>query len=135
MGRSRESLADRRRYAVQLVTSGYDVATVADDLDVSICSVWRWRKAYREGGEAALKPRKQRPPPLLNEWQRTQLHERLRATPRAYGIDSWTWNIESLQKLIEIEFGILPREPGFRRLVRDFIPTARWFNYARHWRR
>lgn len=49
----------RRRVAVEFLGKGMTMAEVALVLCVSLSSVKPWKKAYREGGDAALAPKPQ----------------------------------------------------------------------------
>ncbi|MGW4694346.1 helix-turn-helix domain-containing protein, partial [Kitasatospora cineracea] len=58
---------------------------IAADLKVTVRSVERWRRAWREGGAVALESSGPQSPPRLGERQFAQLERELEKGPLAHG--------------------------------------------------
>ena len=104
---SQEQLEQRRWRAVELMEHGYGNATIAGLLGTSTVSVWRWRKAYRHRGDAALsaKPIAGRPP-RLSARQRRSLVRRLLKGAMAEGFASDLWTCPRIAQVIEERYGV-----------------------------
>ena len=125
-------------------------AEVARRVGAAPNSVWRWWKAYREGGKAGLraKPAPGRKPKLSAE-QKKGLSRRLLQGARASGFSTDLWTCPRIAELIRRCYGItyhvdsLPKflralgfscqRPQKRALERDDEALARWV--ARDWPR
>lgn len=96
-----------RRVAVELLQEGMTITEVARRLEVSMSSVKRWKKAFAEGGVAALarkqsKPRGRR----LSSEQIELLCEIIIAGPLAAGFDTDLWTCPRIAEVVDREFGI-----------------------------
>lgn len=97
----------RRCLAVKKVREGWSCSVVASILDVSLRSVERWVKAFREGGWAALarKPMPGRPPKLTPRQEQVVLGWILRS-PTEFGFATELWTAPRVARLIEQTFGV-----------------------------
>jgi transposase len=143
---SQEQLEQRRRRAVELMEQGYGDATIAGLLGTSTVSVWRWRKAYRRRGDAALsaKPVSGRPP-RLSARQRRSLVNRLLKGAMAEGFATDLWTCPRIAQVIEERYGVryhvdhIPRlmavlgfscqKPERRAVERDEEAIRRWVKH------
>jgi transposase len=123
----------RRLKAVQLVAEGYEVEDVARLCEVCRASVYRFVRAFVDGGPAALEdaPRSGRPPKLPPEylgadgraaWQR--LLDRRPSTIPELGTPSHIWTLALLARYMRVVHGATVAEAtiynalsraGFRR--------------------
>ncbi len=138
-----QELEARRHRAVALLEDGRPRAEVADVVGATPTSVSRWWKAYREGGEAALRAK---PPPgrpcKLSAAQKLQLRQRLLEGARASGFGTDLWTCPRIRELIRRLCGVtyhvdtLPRSlramgfscqrPHKRAFERDGEEVAQW---------
>lgn len=141
--RTAQELENRRRDAVDRVNAGYTQTQVAEIFGVTARTVGRWMKAYRQGGDAALKakPRPGPPPKLTVEQARTVLGW-LRQSPTAFGFSTELWTARRIAHLIRQEFGvsmnhrylnawlsrrdITPQKPKKQARERDQTRIDRW---------
>ncbi|MEH0407446.1 helix-turn-helix domain-containing protein [[Kitasatospora] papulosa] len=67
---------------------------IAKDLRVSVRSVERWRRAWREGGIEGLRSAGPANVPTVTNAQFIVLEEELGKSPSAHGFDDerWTWS-------------------------------------------
>ena len=133
-----------------MLEQGHSQAEVARRVGVAPNSVWRWWKAYREGGKSALraKPATGRRPKLSAE-QKEDLCRRLVQGARASGFptDLWTcpriaqlirrcyrvnYHVDSLPRFLRA-LGFSCQRPQKRALERDDEAIAGWV--ARDWPR
>jgi transposase len=125
--------AYRRLKAVQLVAEGYPVEDVARLCEVCRASVYRFVRAFIDGGPEALEdaPRSGRPPKLPAEylgddgraaWQR--LLDRRPSTMPELGTPSHIWTLALLARYMQVVHGVTVAEAtiynaltraGFRR--------------------
>src|SRR4051812_43325286 len=136
---SPDELERRRRLAVQRVLDGYAADEIAEFLDVSPRTVWRWLAPYRgEGPEGlAARPAPGRPRKLTTTQEKIAprwLHD----DPAEHGFPTELWTAPRLAQLIQQEFGIRPnprylnawlRDRGFtpqkpQRMARERDPAA-----------
>ncbi len=116
---SPEELERRRYRALQLLEDGYDAGEVARRVGVDRRSVRRWKAAYREGGEQALKARSvSGRPPKLSARQREELEEALLAGPVAAGFATDLWTCPRVRDLIGKRFGVRYHVDHIGRLLR-----------------
>jgi transposase len=117
---SAHQLEQRRRKAVALLDEGCTPQEVAQRLVVSLRSLSRWRKAFGEGGSAALVavPHPGRTP-FLTEDQREDLVERLVEGAVSQGFDSDLWTCPRVKVLIEREYGVSYHVDYLPRLLRS----------------
>jgi transposase len=133
-----------------MLEQGHSQAEVARRVGAAPNSVWRWWKAYREGGKSALRarPAPGRKPKLSAE-QKENLSRRLLQGARCSGFPTDLWTCARIAQLIRRCYGVnyhvdsLPRflralgfscqRPQKRALERDDEAVARWV--ARDWPR
>lgn len=136
-------LEQRRRQAMALLDEGCTPQEAAEQLGVSLRSVFRWRKAFEDGGSAALAavPHPGRTP-FLTEDQREDLVERLVEGALAQGFDSDLWTCPRVQRLIRrlyrvsyhVDYlprllrglGFTPQKPSRRAVERDDEAIETW---------
>jgi transposase len=102
-------LQRRRLLAVQRLTEGYSTEEVADFLDVTPRSVWRWLAAFRRHGDEGLAARTELGPgrrPKLTRTQEKIVLRWLSDSPTEYGFTTDLWSTPRLAQLIEQEFGV-----------------------------
>jgi len=133
----------RRVIAVELLEDGKLLTEVADLLKVSVSSLKRWKKAFRQGGLAALAPKRHPgPKQKLSAAQRRRLREILLHGPRAAGFSTELWTCRRVAEVVQQEFGISyhpdhlgrilhdlgfsPQKPQQRARERDEEAIARW---------
>jgi transposase len=104
---SSDELERRRRLAVQRVLEGYAPDEVAEFLDVSPRTVWRWLALYRGEGSQGLvaRPTPGRPRKLTTTQEKIALRW-LRDDPTEHGFATELWTAPRLAKRILQEFGI-----------------------------
>jgi transposase len=133
----------RRVIAVELLEDGKLLTEVADLLKVSVSSLKRWKKAFRQGGLAALAPKRHPgPKSKLSAAQRRRLREILLRGPRVAGFSTELWTCRRVAEVVQQEFGISyhpdhlgrilhdlgfsPQKPQQRARERDEEAIARW---------
>ncbi len=100
---------DLRRRAVKAVLDGRRQVEVAKIFGVTRQAVGKWVKAYREGGEKALKAKRQGRPKggLLLPWQAAQIAKAVvDRHPEQLKLPFYLWTREAVAQLIESRFGI-----------------------------
>lgn len=106
--KGRRATFEERLLAVQAMENGSSPDEVAKIFKVARSSVFDWQKAYREGGEDALRTKKTRgPKSKLNDGQMSQLYRLVADNdPRqlSFGLALWTRGM--IQELILRQFGI-----------------------------
>ncbi|HEX4129867.1 MAG TPA: IS630 family transposase [Pirellulales bacterium] len=143
---SKNTAADKvvlRRFAIELLDKQMTIADVAQVVGVSDSSVKRWKKAFREGGDAALQP-KPHPgsPRKLTLVQQQRLRQLLIKGPRAAGFDTELWTCRRVAAVVQRTFGVeyhpdhlgrilhdlgfSPQKPQRRAAERDEEAIARW---------
>jgi transposase len=102
-------LQRRRHLAVQRIAEGYSAEEVADFLDVTVRSVWRWLAAFRRYGDDGLAAwpglGPGRPPKLTSTQEKIVLRW-LSDSPTEYGFTTDLWSCPRLAQLVEQEFGV-----------------------------
>lgn len=133
----------RRSIAVELLQDGKTLTEVADLLSVSVSSVKRWKKAFRQGGLAALAPKRHPgPKSKLSLPQRRRLREIVLRGPLAAGFHTDLWTCRRIAEVVRREFnisyhpdhlgrilhdlGFSPQKPQRRARERDEAAIARW---------
>jgi transposase len=110
----------RRVIAVELLEDGKLLTEVADLLKVSISSLKRWKKAFRQGGLAALAPKRHPgPKSKLSAAQRRQLREILLRGPLAAGFSTELWTCRRVAEIVQHEFGISYHPDHLGRILHD----------------
>lgn len=100
-------LEQRRRRAIELLKSGLAQRAVGRQLGVGSGTVPRWRKAYRRGGDSALKakPHPGRPAKLSRRAFR-RLPEVLKRGALAHGFSTDLWTQKRIATVIRRQFGV-----------------------------
>uniref|UniRef100_UPI0004C73D5D helix-turn-helix domain-containing protein n=1 Tax=Streptomyces sp. NRRL F-2580 TaxID=1463841 RepID=UPI0004C73D5D len=80
--------------------AGEKTAVIAKDLRVSVRSVERWRRAWREGGMEALRSRGPANAPTVTDAEFAVLEEELGKGPSAHGFEDERWTLARVQTLI-----------------------------------
>ena len=137
-----------RRLAVTMALDGEAPEQVAEVLDVSARSVWRWLSAWRERGDIGLETR---PgwgrPPKLSDAQATQVLGWLEQSPCDFGFATERWTAPRVAAVIESRLGVrmnhrylndwlarrgfTPQVPERRPRERDEAAIRAWV--ARQW--
>ncbi|MCX4625193.1 helix-turn-helix domain-containing protein [Streptomyces sp. NBC_01443] len=86
-----------RLQAGQRFAAGEKTAVIAKNLRVSVRSVERWRRAWREGGMEALRSAGPANNPTVTDEQFAVLEEELGKGPSAYGFDDDRWTLARVQ--------------------------------------
>ncbi|MEU9304743.1 winged helix-turn-helix domain-containing protein [Streptomyces sp. NPDC048269] len=89
-----------RLQAGQRFAAGEKTAVIAKDLRVSVRSVERWRRAWREGGLEALRSAGPANSPTISGVQFTVLEEELAKGPAAHGFEDQRWTLVRVQSVI-----------------------------------
>jgi len=100
-------LEQRRRLAVSLLDEGMKPAKVAKRVGTSRASVTRWRQAYEDRGQEALKA-KPHPgkPKRLTARQRQRLAKLLLQGARKHGYSTDLWTLARVAEVIAGVFGV-----------------------------
>ncbi|EHN80332.1 hypothetical protein SMCF_113 [Streptomyces coelicoflavus ZG0656] len=80
--------------------AGEKTAVIAKDLRVSVRSVERWRRAWREGGMEALRSAGPANSPTVTDAQFAMLEEELGKGPSTHGFDDERWTLARVQTVI-----------------------------------
>ena len=109
--RSLPSIAqeDLRKKAIKTVLDGKKQVEVAKVFGVTRQAVGKWVKAYREGGEKALKAKRRGRPKggSLLPWQAAQIAKAvIDRYPEQLKLPFYLWTREAVAQLIERRFGI-----------------------------
>ena len=110
----------RRRLAVALLGIRVTLTDIAEVLGVSLSSVKRWKKAFENGGEAALVVK--RPPGAssrLTTVQRERLRQIVIAGPLAAGFETELWTCARVAQVVEREFQVAYHPDHVGRILRD----------------
>lgn len=133
-----------RRMAVRRVNEGERPSAVIQSYGLCRTTIYRWLRAEREGGEAALQSRKHPGRPCkLTAKQKQQVRQWICGKdPRQYGFDFGLWTRRIVADLIERKMGkmlgltavgrmlaelqITPQKPLRRAYERDPEAVERW---------
>lgn len=91
---------------------------IAPDLRVSERSVERWRRAWREGGEDALRSSGPASVPKLSDDQFALLEQELGRGPAAHGFEDQRWTLARVQAVIGRRFRMRLSVATVRRLLK-----------------
>ncbi|WP_420082048.1 IS630 family transposase (plasmid) [Streptomyces sp. JL4002] len=80
--------------------AGEKTAVIAKELRVSVRSVERWRRAWREGGMEGLRSAGPANSPTVTDAQFAQLEEELGKGPSAHGFADERWTLARVQTMI-----------------------------------
>lgn len=120
---SAAQLEQRRRLAISLLKQGMKPAAVARAVGTSRASVTRWRQAYEDDGQAALKakphPGRRR---RLTAKQRERLAKLLLQGARKHGYSTDLWTLARVAEVIAVNFGV-EYHPGH---VWHILRSMRW---------
>ncbi|WP_442802647.1 IS630 family transposase [Streptomyces sp. CB01635] len=89
-----------RLQAGERFAAGEKTAVIAKDLRVSVRSVERWRRAWREGGTEALRSAGPANVPTVTDGQFAVLEEELGKGPAAHGFEDERWTLARVQTVI-----------------------------------
>jgi putative transposase len=89
-----------RLQAGERFAAGEKTAVIAKDLRVSVRSVERWRRAWREGGTEALRSAGPANVPTVTNDQFAVLEEELGKGPTAHGFEDERWTLARVQTVI-----------------------------------
>src|SRR6201984_1250361 len=139
---SHETSETIRRLAVRRVKEGERPSSVIESYGLCRTTIYKWLRAARRGGEAALKARKHPGrTPILTARQKLQVRGWINGKdPRQYGFDFGLWTRQIVAALIEQKFGvrvtavgrllaeldITAQKPLRRAYERDPAPIKRW---------
>jgi transposase len=140
---SAAELEARRRRAAKLFQERKPLAEIARLVGASLSSVKRWKRAWREGGVAALAARPHPgPTPKLSSGQKQQLVTILKHGPvrAGYRTDLWTcWRVaEVVRKRFRVSYhpdhlgrilhdlGFSPQKPQQVAREQDAAAVERW---------
>jgi transposase len=114
-----------RKLAIRRVRAGEPVAAVARSLGFYRTNVYRWLRAYRRGGEAALNRRKAPGArrKLTNAQRRKVRQWIVGKDPRQYGFDFGLWTRKIVGELIFERFGVSYTLPAVGRLLAELEIT------------
>ncbi|MEU9404079.1 winged helix-turn-helix domain-containing protein [Streptomyces sp. NPDC048242] len=107
-----------RQQAVERFEAGQKNAEVADALRVSERSVERWRRAWRELGEAGVLSKGSPGRPRLSHEQITRLERELERGPLAHGWADQRWTLARIKTLIGRLFHVSYTVEGTWRLLK-----------------
>lgn len=100
---------DLRRKAIKAILDGRKQVEVAELFGVTRQAVGKWVKAYREGGQKALKAKRKGRPKggSLLPWQTAQIAKAVMDRhPEQLKLPFYLWTREAVAQLIERRFGI-----------------------------
>jgi transposase len=105
---SAEALEARRRVAARMFALGQTNVAVAAACGASLSAVKAWKRAWREGGEAALAARPHPgPEPRLSLDGLERLERVLLAGALKAGFDSDLWTCPRVAEVIQRQFGVV----------------------------
>jgi len=141
---SHEALEEIRKMAVARVKAGEPASAVIRSYGFTRAAIYKWLRAERQGGEAALRSRRGTGRPRrLTARQMEKVRGWINGKdPRQYGFDFGLWTRRIVSALIEKKFGIrlsiistgrvlarlgiTPQKPLRRAYERDPEAIARW---------
>ena len=108
----REQAQARRLAAAELFADGVAQVEIARRFGVTATAVCKWHKRWLAEGTDGLRSKGQPGyPPLLDQAQRAELAEVLKAPPEASGFDGG-WTLARVATVIRRRFGVLYRYPS-----------------------
>jgi putative transposase len=108
----REQAEARRLAAAELFADGVAQVEIARRFGVTATAVCKWHKRWLAEGTDGLRSKGQPGyPPLLDQAQRVELAEVLKAPPEASGFDGG-WTLARVATVIRRRFGVLYRYPS-----------------------
>ena len=117
---SATELEARRRRAAEYFQARKSLAEIARLIGASLSSVKRWKRAWREGGVAALaaKPHPG-PTPKLSPDQKQALVAILKAGPVAAGFKTDLWTCARVAKVVRKKFRVSYHPDHLGRILHD----------------
>lgn len=117
---SATELEARRRRAAEYFQARKSLAEVARLVGASLTSVKRWKRAWREGGTAALaaKPHPG-PTPKLSQEQKEELLVILEAGPIASGFKTDLWTCARVAEVVRKKFRVSYHPDHLGRILHD----------------
>ncbi|MFE2726664.1 winged helix-turn-helix domain-containing protein [Kitasatospora sp. NPDC059327] len=97
---------------------GEKTTVIAKDLRVSVRSVERWRRAWREGGMEALRSAGPADSPTVTDAQFAVLEEELGKGPTAHGFGDERWTLARVQSVIHRRLHLSLSVPTVWRLLK-----------------
>ena len=116
---SPEELEQRRIHAIALLKKDYQPVDVARMIGVDRRSVRRWKAAYLEAGDRAIKAKPAGRPQKLNNKAQKQLERKLLRGAKAAGFPTDLWTCPRVAQLILAFFGIRYHVDHIGRLLRS----------------
>ncbi|MEU3749068.1 winged helix-turn-helix domain-containing protein [Streptomyces narbonensis] len=107
-----------RLQAVERFEGGQKNAEIAVALRISVRSVERWRRAWREGGETGVLSKGSPGRPRLSEAQVARLEQELERGPLAHGWADQRWTLARIKTLIGRLFHVSYTVEGTWRLLK-----------------
>ncbi|MET9915410.1 IS630 family transposase [Streptomyces sp. NPDC006476] len=107
-----------RLQAVERFEGGQKIAEIAAALRISVRSVERWRRAWREGGEAGVLSKGSPGRPRLSDAQIARLERELERGPLAHGWADQRWTLARIKTLIGRLFHVSYTVEGTWRLLK-----------------
>ena len=104
---SPQSLEERRKQVITFLKQNLSLHEIARRLGCHASSVLRWRDAFQNGGEKALKAKlASGRPPKLTEKQKKTLVRLLTQGAMAHGYRTELWTTQRIADLIERHLGV-----------------------------
>ncbi|MFB7028863.1 MULTISPECIES: helix-turn-helix domain-containing protein [unclassified Streptomyces] len=107
-----------RLLAGERFAAGEKTAVIAKDPRVSVRSVERWRRAWREGGRDGLRSAGPANSPTITDVQFAVLEEQLGKGPSAHGFDDQRWALAQVQTVIRRQLRVSLSVPTVWRLLK-----------------
>ena len=93
--------SDIRSEAIHRLINGEDVSKIAQSLEISRQTLYRWKRLYEKGGLVALAARPSPGRPLkLTDDKLSKLHEALRTSPAHVGLGAGPWSLKYVARYI-----------------------------------
>jgi transposase len=123
-----------RRLAVRRVEAGERPSRVIASFGLCRTTIYRWLRAKRAGGFAALDRRRHpgRPPRISAERGATVREWLIGSTPSDYGLASKVWTRAAVAALLERRFGVELTPMSAGRLIRRIGLDARAATFVSH---
>lgn len=117
---SAAELEARRRRAAEFFQERKPLAEIARLVGASLSSVKRWKRAWSEGGVAALAAKSHPgPAPKLSSQQKQELVAILRRGPRAAGYRTDLWTCDRVAEIVRKTFRVSYHPDHLGRILHD----------------
>ena len=118
---SAAELEARRRRAAEFFQERKPLAEIARLVGASLSSVKRWKRAWSEGGVAALAAKSHPgPAPKLSSQQKQELVAILRRGPRAAGYRTDLWTCDRVAEIVRKTFRVSYHPDHLGRILHDW---------------